>query len=79
MKFKCLEKGIVFSEIEYDLPEEVIENDPVLKNIITLYKKGKPLNRVDEEYLYKILNYEAKVTEPETIERPEEYELEEFL
>lgn len=78
MKIKCLEKGTVFYEFEYDLPEDVIENDPALKNIITLYKKGKPLNYVAKEYLYKILNYEAKVIGDELVEEPEVYTLEEI-
>lgn len=78
MKIKCLEKGTVFYEFEYDLPEEVIENKPVLKNIIESFKKGEPLKHGEKSYLYEILNYEAKVIGDELVEEPETYTLEEI-
>lgn len=78
MKIKCLEKGTVFYEFEYDLPENVIEYNFKLKDIIEKYKKGEILDYEEEVYLYEILNYKAKVIGDEIVEDVEEFTLEEI-
>ena len=78
MRIKVLEKAVCYFEIEYDVPDKLIEADENLCDLVEKFKKGEELNNEEQLYLYDEVNSLGSVQGSEQLDTTEEFQFEEF-